>query len=71
MPFLQKSLAQKSPRRKGAERGFQRTKGVQKGAERGFYRTKGGAQRAHKGRKKGAQRVLVPPLAPFKQKGGL
>ena len=65
MPFLQKSLAQKPHRRKGAERGFQRTKGVQKGRRKGVLAQKGGCT---KGRTKGADRVLEPP---FQQKGGV
>ena len=61
MPFLQQSLAQKPPRKKHAERGFQRTKGVQKGCKKGVLAQKGGctkgAQRVQKGCKKGAERV--------------
>jgi hypothetical protein len=62
VPFLQKSLAQKPPRRKGAERGFQRTKGVQKGCRKGVLAQKGGctkgAQRVQKGCRKRARTPL-------------
>ena len=62
MPFLQKSLAQKPPRRKGAERGFRRTKGVQKGCTKGVLAQKGGcakgAERVQKGCRKGARTPL-------------
>ena len=68
MPFLQTFLAQKPPRRKGAERGFQRTKGVQKGCRKGVLAQKGG-------RTKGAQRVQVgcrnSARNPFPAKGGV
>ena len=46
--------AETPPRRKGAERGFQRTKGVQKGCRKGVLAQKRGV---HKGCKKGAERV--------------
>ena len=66
MPFFAKILGAEAPAQK-AERGFQRTKGVQKGCKKGVLVQKGGAQRAHKGCKKGAERVLEPT---FQQKGG-
>ena len=50
MPFFQESLAEKPPREKGAETGFQRTKGVQKGCRKGVLAQKLGCT-------KGAQRV--------------
>ena len=50
VPFLQISLAQKPPCRKGAERGLHRTKGVQKGRRKGVVAHKGGCT-------KGAERV--------------
>ena len=62
VPFLQKCLPQKPPCRKGAERGFQRTQGVQKGCRKGVLAQKEGctkgAQRVQKGCRKGARTPL-------------